>query len=69
MKPIRYGVQIEFTVDNVLDGGPSRHEIRQGLRTAVGQLENLTANARWGSLRDVRIKYLHEATTPKGPRP
>lgn len=66
MKPIRYGVQVEFTVDSILDGGPSKAEIRKFMREAI-ELRIFNAKqdvSRFNSLRDVRIKYLHEATTP-----
>lgn len=59
-RQIHYGVQVEFTVDNVLDGGPTKADIREVLRAALGSLA--VTNPRWRSLRDVRIKYLHEAT-------
>jgi hypothetical protein len=66
MKPVTYGVQIEFTVDSILDGGPSKATIREALRRQVEQLasEDLYPRypERFGSLRDVRVRYLHEAT-------
>jgi hypothetical protein len=67
---IRYGVQVEFTVDNILDGGPSKADIRKGIRRVLEELrDGPDDNPLWGnrfrSLSDVRIKYLHEATGGK----
>jgi hypothetical protein len=63
-RSVRYGVQVEFTVDGVLEGGPSRIEIRRVLRGAMERLQQgWHADDRWRSLRDIRIKYLHEATS------
>lgn len=67
MKPIRYGVQVEFTVDNILDGGPSKAEIRKFMRDAIASEKHrliTLGHMRFDSLSDVGIKYLHEATTP-----
>ena len=61
-RSVRYGVQIEFTVDGVLDGGPSKAEIRRFIREAVDGLGRSPAS-RFASLTDVRVKYLHEATS------
>lgn len=67
-RAVRYGVQIEFTVDGVLEGGPSKTEIRKALRAAVTDIATWHANwGRFDSLTDVRIKYLHEATSTKKP--
>lgn len=61
---VRYGVQVEFTVDSILDGGPSKADIRRFIRESVEVLAHHRA-VRFGSLRDVRVRYLHEATEPK----
>lgn len=64
---IRYGVTIEFDIDSVLDGGPSKHEIRRELRQFLESLPTRELGPhRWLSLRNVGIKYLHEASTTKG---
>ena len=64
---VRYGVQVEFTVDDVLSGGPSRAEIRRSIREALAQLA--LSQGRFASLTEVRTRYLHEATSTQEKKP
>lgn len=61
-KRVRYSCAVEFTVDNVLEGGPSKAEIRRDIKRYVESMTGIITR-RWVSLADVRVKYIHEATS------